>query len=58
VANGHGGGGWCAVFVGNRQPIEPPRQRSRSTGVGLLPRSTPLKSPSKWYAIFIERGAA
>ena len=37
-ANGHGGGGWCAVFVGDRSNHQ--RPRSRSAGVGCS-RSKP-----------------
>ena len=39
-ANGHGGGGWLAVFVGDKSP----RQR-RGAPEWFFPRSNPLKSP-------------
>ena len=38
----HGGGGWCAVLVGDGSNH---RDSGASTGVGLFPRQPPLKSP-------------
>ena len=55
MANGHGGGGWCAVFIANRS-----NHRDSSYGApGWACLSIqPLKSPLVQGGTFIERGAA
>ena len=55
MASGHGGGGWCAVFVGDGSSY---RGRGAQRRGGMVsPSQTPLKSPLvQGDGTFIERG--